>query len=251
MGHRGCAFHAVENNWTDYHAAIVELSGSVGRRAQAMTPADRGNGDQHSGIRETRGQDWYRGSRPVISYRLQVGDDRVTLDALMLGDGAKDRTERTEPEGMVVGNRDPLVSRLGGFQNDVAADPMHPRVLTISGTRGRRGARRKRREESSCHHQDFVADKVESNSFRPGPVKKERRGRFEDVLAQLVPRVPFGEDAFREALGAVTAIGLLDHLEHQFDHTSMVRHEFPGGGSVVKASRRGISNDKSASHRKR
>jgi hypothetical protein len=53
-------FHAVENNWTDYHAAIVELSGSVGRRAQAMTPADRGNGDQHSGIRETRGQDWYR-----------------------------------------------------------------------------------------------------------------------------------------------------------------------------------------------
>ena len=38
--------------------------------------------------------------------RLQFRDDRVTLDALMLGDGAKDRTERSESKGMVVWNRD-------------------------------------------------------------------------------------------------------------------------------------------------
>ena len=50
----------------------------------------------------------------------------------MLGDGAKDRTERSESEGMVVWNRDPVVRGLGGFQDDVAADLVHPRVLPFS-----------------------------------------------------------------------------------------------------------------------
>ena len=47
----------------------------------------------------------------------------------MLGDGAEDRTERSESEGIVVWNRDPVVSRLGRFQDDVAADLVHSRVL--------------------------------------------------------------------------------------------------------------------------
>ena len=34
-------FHTVENYWTDYHAAIVELSGSVGRPAGAGNDACR------------------------------------------------------------------------------------------------------------------------------------------------------------------------------------------------------------------
>jgi len=98
-------------------------------------------------------------------------------------------------------------------------------ATAIFGTRGQRGEHRKRREESSCHQEDFVADKLKANSLRPGPIKKERRGRLQHVLAQLVPRVPFGEDAFREAFGAVPAIGFLDHLENQLSDTSMVRHE--------------------------
>lgn len=110
---------------------------------------------------------------------------------------------------MVVRDRDPVVSGLGGFQNGVAAGLVHLHVLPF-GTRGQRGAHPKRREESSCHQEDFVADKVEANSFRPGPVKKERGGRFQDVLAQLVPRIPFGEDALREAFGTVATVGFLD-----------------------------------------
>jgi len=42
------------------------------------------------------------------------------------------RIEVTEPEGIVVWNCDPVVSRLGGFQDDVAADLMHPRVLPFA-----------------------------------------------------------------------------------------------------------------------
>jgi hypothetical protein len=132
----------------------------------------------------------------------------------MLGNRAKDRTERSESEGMVVWNRDPVVGRLSSFQDDVAADLVHSRVLPVPVTRDQPDARRKRREESSCHEEDFVADEVKTNSLRPGSIKKERRGRLQHVLAQLVPRVPFGEDAFREAFGAVPAIGFLDHLEH-------------------------------------
>ena len=50
----------------------------------------------------------------------------------MLGDGAKDRGERSEPKGMVVWNGDSLVSRLGSFQDDVAAHLVHPYVLPFS-----------------------------------------------------------------------------------------------------------------------
>src|SRR4051812_23137722 len=112
----------------------------------------------------------------------------------MLGDGAKDRTERSESEWMVVWNRDPMVSRLGGLQDDVATDLVHPCVLPFSAQKVSQ-AYRKRREESSCHQDDFVADEVKANSLRPGPIKKERRGRLQHVLAQLLPRVPFGKDA--------------------------------------------------------
>jgi len=50
----------------------------------------------------------------------------------MLGDGTNNRTERSEPEAMVIWNCDPVMSRLGGFQDDVAADLMHPRVLPFA-----------------------------------------------------------------------------------------------------------------------
>ncbi len=87
------------------------------------------------------------------------------------------------------------------------------------GTRGQRGERRKRHEESSCHQEDFVADKVKANSFRPGPIKKERRGRLQHVLAQIVPRGALGEDVFRKAFGAVAGTRLLNNLGDQLSHS--------------------------------
>ena len=76
--------------------------------------------------------------------------------------------------GMVIWNRDPVVRRLDGL-----------------GTAGLRRGRRKRREGSSCHQEDFVANKVKPNSPSVGAIKKERSSRLQHVLAQLVPRVPF------------------------------------------------------------
>jgi hypothetical protein len=67
---------------------------------------------------------------------------------------------------------------------------------------------------------------VKANSLRPEAIKKERTGRLQDVVAQLVRGDPFGEDAFRQAFGAITAFGLLDHLEHQLRHASMIRNVF-------------------------
>src|SRR5258708_3221961 len=88
-----------------------------------------------------------------------------------------------------------------------------------------RDARPKRREGSSCDGQDFVADQMEANSPRPCPVEEERRGRFNHVLTQLVPRIRLREDVLGEAFGAIAAVGFLDHFEHQLRHTSMIRHD--------------------------
>lgn len=68
----------------------------------------------------------------MTSDRLQVRNNCVALDALMLGDGAKDRTEGSESEGMVVWNCDSVVSRLGGFQDNVAAHLVCPHLLPFS-----------------------------------------------------------------------------------------------------------------------
>lgn len=50
----------------------------------------------------------------------------------MMGDGAKDRTECSKSEGVMVWNRDPVVRRLCGFEDDMAADLVHPRILPFS-----------------------------------------------------------------------------------------------------------------------
>jgi len=82
-------------------------------------------------------------------------------------------------------------------------------LMCRAGADGGRGSRsaggqvRRRREESSCHWR-----RIRSGRDR---IKKERGGCLQHVSPQLVPRVPFGEDAVRKALGAVPAAGLLDH----------------------------------------
>jgi hypothetical protein len=117
-----------------------------------------------------------------LSQDLQVRDNRLTRDTFVRGHSAEDRTERAESEWMVVRDRDPVVSRFEGFQDDVAADLVHPRVLPsaaqdVSEMRGRR------REGSSCHQQDLIADEVETNSIGARSIKEERGGRFQHVLA--------------------------------------------------------------------
>src|SRR5437016_577403 len=80
---------------------------------------------------------------------------------------------------------------------------------------------------------------MEANTLRPRSIEEECRGRLQHIPAQLVPCVPFGEDAFGEAFGAVTAVGLLYDLKDQFSHTYMIWHVKPNrgfdGGSVPVA----------------
>src|SRR4051812_18531835 len=58
-------------------------------------------------------------SRLLTAKRLHVCDDRFAIDAFVPGKSAKDCMKRFEPERMMVWDRDPVVSRLQGFQNDM------------------------------------------------------------------------------------------------------------------------------------
>ena len=60
-------------------------------------------------------------NRRLPSDSLQSCDDRVARHTFVLGDLAEDWTKRAEPEGLVVRDRNPLVSRVGGLQNHVTA----------------------------------------------------------------------------------------------------------------------------------
>jgi hypothetical protein len=75
--------------------------------------------------------------------------------------------------------------------------------------------RHRRREGSSCHGQNLVADKVKADSLRPRPIEKERGGCLNRVLAQLLPRIPLRENVLGKAFGAIAAVGFLDNLEQQ------------------------------------
>jgi hypothetical protein len=65
---------------------------------------------------------------------------------------------------------------------------------------------------------------MEADSLGPRAVEEKRGGRLDRVLTQFVSRVPFREDVFGKAFGAISAIGLLDNVEHQFRRTSRIRH---------------------------
>ncbi len=69
----------------------------------------------------------------------------------------------------------------------------------------------------------FSQQKAEADSLRARPVEEERRGRFSHVLAQIVPRIPLREDVLGKAFGAIPTVGVLDNLEYQLGHTSMIR----------------------------
>ena len=127
---------------------------------------------------------------------------------------------------MVVRDRDTVVSRLGSFQDNVTANLAHPRVLPSAAKDIEQDGPPRRRAEASCDQQDLIADKVKANSVRPRPIEKERGRRFKNILAQLVPRVGLGKDAFSKTFGSIAAVRFLEDLKHQFRHTSMIRRAF-------------------------
>src|ERR1039458_5556967 len=87
------------------------------------------------------------------------------------------------------------------------------------------GAGTRRREGSSYHGQNRVADEMKAYTLRPWRIEEEPGGRLNHVLAQLPPRIPLREDVqdvLRKAFGAIATVGFLDNLEQQFGHTSMI-----------------------------
>src|SRR5437868_7407388 len=108
---------------------------------------------------------------------------------------------------MVIRDRNPVVCRLGGFQDDVTTDLILS-CTAIGGTTYQRGAFQRHPEVTSCHQQDLVTNKVKANSIGPRPIEKERRGRLKHIPAQFIPRIRFGEDVFSKAFGAVAAVSL-------------------------------------------
>jgi len=96
----------------------------------------------------------------------------------------------------------------------MTTDLVHVRIPPDAG--------RRHRELPSCDQQDLVANKVQAKTVRPRSIAKVRRSRLDHVLAQLVPRVTLSENALRKAFSAVAAVRLLDDLEHQFRHLSMI-----------------------------
>ena len=59
---------------------------------------------------------------------------------------------------------------------------------------------------------------MEPDTGRLLTVEVERLDRFFDVRPRFIPGVALGEDALRQALRAVAAIGFLRHLEYDFVH---------------------------------
>ncbi len=108
------------------------------------------------------------------------------------------------------------------FPERCDGQPGAPSRTAICGKGHRHDGPQGRRAEASCDQRNLVADKVKADSVRPRPIKKERGSRFENTLAQRVPRIGFAEDAFSKAFGTGAAVRLLEYLEHQFRHTSMI-----------------------------
>ena len=96
----------------------------------------------------------------------------------------------------------------------MASDLMHFRVLPTPAQNIGKMRSGKYCVEFSRYGQDFIPNKVEANSRRPRAIKEECGGCLNRVFPQLVPRIPLREDAFREAFGAITAVGFLNNLKH-------------------------------------
>jgi hypothetical protein len=97
------------------------------------------------------------------------------------------------------------------FQNNVASCLMYSAVLHHLQWPTRRWGNP---VEVSRDGQNLIADKMKANAGWRGPVEIERIDRRPDVSAEFIPRISLRENAFRQALGTVTAVRLLHHFEH-------------------------------------
>lgn len=59
---------------------------------------------------------------------------------------------------------------------------------------------------------------MEANPLGSGAVEVKSRDGFPDVRAQFLPGVALRENVLRQALGAISAVGLLDDFKYQFAH---------------------------------
>jgi hypothetical protein len=100
----------------------------------------------------------------------------------------------------------------------VAAGLMDPCVLPMAAEGLGQVLARNVPAAASCDRQHFVPNKVKPNSLRRRLVKEKRRRCVDHVPAQFIPSVALSENIFRQALGAITAIGVLDGLKHQIGH---------------------------------
>jgi hypothetical protein len=100
----------------------------------------------------------------------------------------------------------------------MAAGLMDPGILPTATESLSKVPARDIARQLSYYGQHFVPDKVKTNTFRSRPVKEKRSRCVNDVLAQFVPRVALSENVLRQAFRAITAVGILHGLKHQFGH---------------------------------
>ena len=113
---------------------------------------------------------------------------------------------------------DAVMRRVRRLENDVASNLMHWNGFPTAAESISELLAPERREGASRDRKNLVADEVKTNAGGRTLIEVQRIYSFDDVPAEFVPRISLCKDAFRKALGAVAAVGLLHHVEHQFVH---------------------------------
>jgi hypothetical protein len=116
--------------------------------------------------------------------------------------------------GVVIRNCDALGRWLFRLDDDTGCRTDGPYDTATGGRGSPLGARPKHRGAASCERQNFVPDKMKTNSSRPRLVKEKRCRGVDHVAAHLVPRISLSENILREAFGAIAAVGLLNSLKY-------------------------------------
>jgi hypothetical protein len=132
---------------------------------------------------------------------------------------------------MVVWYRDPMVRRSVGFQNDMTTDLMNFCVLPLLTEEGDLPLAGD--VARNLHATSRTSSRTRCRRIRSGFGRSKKKAgvassTFRRNSSHESPSV---KNAFREALGAVPAIKLLDHLEDQFRH--MIRRRVAGARSIT------------------
>lgn len=157
----------------------------------------------------------------------KVGENLFLGDALVGGDQSQDRIQCPDTQKSVGGNRHPLMARILGLQDHVAADlvddrvaPMLAQVLRkiIPGEISRQLHRRN--DEGLSEGKALVPDQMQPDTaggFIKGIKEVSTHGLI-DCSTHRGPVVTLSHDWFRQALGDIAAIRFLRHLKDQLHH---------------------------------